>query len=152
MKGERPSCGGPCARNGLWLYYIYVCLSHIQRSMNPDQSPPDYVYRLAALAEWKEAQKTGRVPLREIDEKDGYIHLSTREQLLETARLHFPGARDLVALEIPLAPIAANVRFEVAPKRGEAFPHLYAPLEPGMVERVLAIEPDGDGFGIGDAL
>lgn len=118
--------------------------------MNTDQPQPKYVYRLAARAEWKEALKTGRVPLREIDEQDGYIHLSTREQLLETARLHFAGARDLVALEIPLAPIASNVRFETAPKRGEAFPHLYAPLEPTMVERVLAIEPDGDDFRIGD--
>jgi len=120
--------------------------------MTTEQPQPAYVYRLAALGEWKEALKAGRVPLREIDEKDGYIHLSTREQLLETARLHFAGARDLVALEIPLAPIASNVRFETAPKRGEAFPHLYAPLEPAMVKRVLAIEPDGDAFRIGDAL
>ena len=120
--------------------------------MSIDQSKSDFVYRLATRAEWIEAQETGRVPLRDIDEKDGYIHLSTRDQLLETARLHFAGERDLLALEIPLQQIATHVRFELAPKRGEEFPHLYASLEHGWVSRALCLQSANDGFVIGDPL
>ncbi|MEM9619873.1 MAG: DUF952 domain-containing protein [Pseudomonadota bacterium] len=120
--------------------------------MAADQPKPEFVYRLAARAEWAEAQKTGRVPLREIDQEDGYVHLSTRNQLLETAKLHFAGARDLLALEIPLAGIESQVRFELAPKRGEEFPHLYAPLETTSVKRALALVRVDDGFAIGDAI
>ena len=120
--------------------------------MNMDQPKPEFVYRLATGAEWAEAQKIGRVPLRSIDEKDGYIHLSSRDQLLETARLHFAGENDLLALEIPLHPIASHVKFELAPKRGEAFPHLFASLEVSWVSQALRLVPAKDGFIIGDPL
>ena len=120
--------------------------------MSMDQSKPEFVYRLATGAEWVEAQKTGRVPLRSIDEKDGYIHLSTRDQLLETARLHFADAKDLLALEIPLQPIASHVKFELAPKRGEEFPHLFASLKASDVKQALCLVSANDGFVIGDRL
>ena len=114
-----------------------------------DPSTPQYVYRLASAAEWRVAETTGIVPKREIDLKDGYVHLSTKEQVLETARLHFKGAEDLLALEIPLAPIAVDVRFELAPKRGESFPHLYRELRRADVTAVVTLLRDGDEFGFG---
>ncbi|MEZ5893195.1 MAG: DUF952 domain-containing protein [Parvularculaceae bacterium] len=110
---------------------------------------PEFVYRLASEAEWRTADASGVVPLREIDERDGYVHLSTREQVLETARLHFAGADDLLALEIPLALIAAKVKFEIAPKRGEAFPHLYDRLRMSDVGAVIPLIRDGAEFRFG---
>lgn len=110
---------------------------------------PEFVYRLATAAEWRAAQGSGVVPEREIDAKDGYMHLSTREQVLETARLHFAGADDLLALEIPLAPVAQDVKFELAPKRGEAFPHLYRTLRCEDVAAVISLERDGEAFRFG---
>lgn len=110
---------------------------------------PDFVYRLATAAEWREAQASGAVPKREIDVKDGYVHLSTREQVLDTARLHFAGTHDLLALEIPLAPIAQDVKFELAPKRGESFPHLYRTLRRGDVAAVIPLEREGEAFRFG---
>jgi len=120
--------------------------------MNSDQAKQKVVYRLATRAEWAQALETGRVPLREIDRDDGYIHLSTRDQLLETARLHFAGEHDLLALAIPLERIAAHLKFELAPKRGEEFPHLYAPLDTALVIQALHLVSSGNGFAIGDAL
>jgi uncharacterized protein (DUF952 family) len=110
---------------------------------------PQSVYRLASAAEWREAEGTGVVPLREIDRRDGYIHLSTRKQVLETARLHFSGADDLLALEIPLAPIADLVKFELAPKRGEAFPHLYGELRREHVRAVIPLVRKDTEFSFG---
>ena len=114
--------------------------------------PHDCVYRLATATEWLVTDETGIAPTRPIDKQDGYIHLSTAEQVLDTANLHFADAPDLLALEIPLAPIAAMVKFERAPKRGEDFPHLYGVLRREHVSRVLRLMRSDDGFYFGEAL
>lgn len=109
------------------------------------------LYRIASRAEWRAAQAAGVVPEREIDKRDGYMHLSTREQVLETARLHFAGSDDLLALEICGAQCADAVKFELAPKRGEAFPHLYRPLKSEEIVDVVAIIRDGTAFRFGSS-
>lgn len=119
--------------------------------MSAERSPT-FVYRLATGDEWRAARETGRVPKRDIDARDGYFHLSTREQALETANLHFRDADDLLALEIPLAPIAAHVKFELAPKRAEAFPHLYADLKTAHVAAAIRLEKTAGGFQFGERL
>lgn len=116
------------------------------------ENRPDFVYRLATLAEWRSAEESGVVPLRDIDERDGYIHLSTRAQVIDTASLHFAAEKDLLALEIPFELIAADVKFELAPKRGEAFPHLYGVLRREHVRSALKMEWSGKAFAFGDAL
>jgi len=108
-----------------------------------------FVYRLATKQEWFIAQETGIAPTREVDERDGYMHLSTRDQALETARRHFVGATDLLALEISLDEIATQVKFEMAPKRGEKFPHLYGALRTEHIRRAIRLEPTNSGFKFG---
>lgn len=116
------------------------------------KNTPDFVYRLASPQEWAAAQASGVVPSRDIDARDGYMHLSTRAQALETARIHFADAGDLLALEIPFAVIADAVKFELAPKRGEHFPHLYAPLKVELVSRVLRLTRKDDDYVFGGPL
>ena len=109
------------------------------------EEAPAFAYKLAPAAVWREARVSGVVAWSRDDMRDGFMHLSTRAQLLESARRHFAGADDLVALEIALADIADRVRFEMAPKRGEAFPHLYGELPARLVRRALRMtrRPDG---------
>ena len=73
-----------------------------------------------------------------IDLADGYIHLSTAEQLDETVAKHFAGQQDLHIAAVDLeAQEEETVRWE--PSRGGAlFPHLYAPL---LLETVIAYGP-----------
>ncbi len=113
-------------------------------------SAPEFVYRLVSAAEWRDAKQSGIVPKCDIDLKDGYMHLSTRQQVLETARLHFAGVDDLMALEIPFAGIADDVKFELAPKRGEAFPHLYRVLRYDDVAAVWPLLREGATFKFGE--
>ncbi|MEX6633081.1 DUF952 domain-containing protein [Hyphococcus lacteus] len=110
------------------------------------------VFRLATLDEWNSAQVNGLVPEREIDTRDGYMHLSTRDQALETANIHFKGVKDLLLLEIPAAPIAKFLKYELAPKRGDAFPHLYSSLRVTDVERAVRLIETGNGFEFGEPL
>jgi uncharacterized protein (DUF952 family) len=85
------------------------------------------VFKIMSLDDWSAARRTGAVAPAPIDVKDGYIHLSTEEQVLETARLHFAGRDDLVAIEFDGASFGDALKWE-ASRGGALFPHLYAAL------------------------
>lgn len=108
------------------------------------------VYKLVAPDAWARAQDTGIVEPAEIDRKDGYIHLSTVSQALETARLYFADAPALLALEIDPARVDGEIRYELAPKRGEAFPHLYGALPLSAVLRARPLRREGAGYAFAD--
>jgi uncharacterized protein (DUF952 family) len=67
---------------------------------------------------------------------EGFIHLSTADQLLRTAARHFAGRTDLVVIAIDPAKLEAPLRYAHA--HGEAFPHLHGPLP---MRAVTAVEP-----------
>ena len=72
-----------------------------------------------------------------IDLADGYIHLSTSDQLDETLAKHFAGQDDLHIAAVDLDAQGEALRWE--PSRGGAlFPHLYAPQ---LLETVIAYGP-----------
>ena len=106
--------------------------------------PPEFIYKVTTGTQWNSGGKAGLVPPMPIDEKDGYMHFSTAGQLRETLALHFKGQGDLMLLTVPLAPLAADVKWE--PSRGGAlFPHLYAPLPVSSVSAADPIAVDADG-------
>ena len=107
---------------------------------------PTRVYRLITAEGLTVARAAGVVPYAELDRRDGFFHLSTADQALETASVHFAGHTDLYALEIPLAGITEDVRFEpVAERGGAVFPHLYGELSMGAVGRVRRLRKGPDG-------
>ncbi len=72
-----------------------------------------------------------------VDLADGYVHLSTAEQLDETVDKHFAGQSDLHIAAVDLAALGSAIHWE--PSRGGAlFPHLYGPL---LLETVIAYGP-----------
>jgi uncharacterized protein (DUF952 family) len=79
-----------------------------------------------------------------VDLADGYIHLSTAEQLQETIDKHFAGQEDLWLVAVDLSAVPEAVKWE--PSRGGAlFPHLYRELALDFVVAYseLNYEPDG---------
>ena len=62
------------------------------------------------------------------DQRDGFIHFSTAEQLPGTLARHYAGQTDLMLLALDAASLGPALKWELAPKRGQEFPHLYAPL------------------------
>ena len=69
-------------------------------------------------------------------ETEGFIHCSTKEQLLGVANHWFPGRDDLLLLKIDPGKLSAQVRFEDGGD-GQLFPHVY-----GLIEKyaVVAVE------------
>ena len=106
-------------------------------------------YRLALPEEWDSACASGEVPRRQIDIDDGYFHLSTGTQLIETANLHFAAHQVLVALAFRAETLADHIKMELAPKRQQYFPHYYGALQTKDVAEVLTLEKaEGGSFGV----
>ncbi|SDZ29269.1 Uncharacterized conserved protein, DUF952 family [Micromonospora pattaloongensis] len=99
------------------------------------------IYKLLTAEEWSVARAVGRFEGSAVDHRDGFIHLSGREQVVETARRHFAGGAGLALLTVDPDRLGAALRWE--PSRGGAlFPHLYGPLPVDAVVGVDAIPPD----------
>ena len=60
----------------------------------------ELLYKVLRAAEWQAVQTQGVVRGSPDDTRDGFIHLSTREQLDGTLARHFAGESGLVMLEI----------------------------------------------------
>ena len=90
------------------------------------------VYKVLRLEEAEVFDSTGEAPLSPADERDGYVHLSTREQLLETLEKHFPDVRAVRLLTVDADRLGEALRWEPA-REGELFPHLYGRLLAGHV-------------------
>lgn len=73
-----------------------------------------------------------------IDLADGYIHLSTAEQLTETVDKHFAGQSDLHVAAVDLGSFGTGLKWEES-RGGQLFPHLYG--GPLLLETVIAYGP-----------
>lgn len=104
---------------------------------------PQIAYKVLTDAEMKELE-TGAFTGSAVDRADGFIHLSTADQLTETVDRHFAGQAGLWVAAVDLAAEGQSVKWE--PSRGGAlFPHLYGAL---LLETVVAygpLERDDDG-------
>ncbi|MDJ0277105.1 DUF952 domain-containing protein [Sphingomonas sp. 2R-10] len=72
-----------------------------------------------------------------VDLADGYVHLSTFDQLTETVDKHFAGHDDLHVAEVDLDALGDAVKWDES-RGGQLFPHLYAPLP---LDAVVAYGP-----------
>ena len=62
-----------------------------------------------------------------VDVADGYIHLSTADQLEGTLAKHFAGQIGLMIAEVDLTLFGDAIRWEES-RGGDLFPHLYGEL------------------------
>ncbi|WP_261970559.1 DUF952 domain-containing protein [Prosthecodimorpha staleyi] len=104
----------------------------------------DKIFKIANAAAWTAAEALGRFDGAPVDLADGYIHLSTRAQVAETAARHFAGQADLVLVAVDPASLGAALRYEPS-RGGQLFPHLYGhlPLSAVAWTAPLPLGPDG---------
>ena len=112
------------------------------------------VYRVISGEDWEIAQRTGVVPRCGADERDGFVHLSTADTMLETANLYFEPAEAPLIIEVLTRQLGAALRWEEVASRGDKlFPHLYAPGIPyHAITAHIALEVSGgvkSGFTLG---
>jgi uncharacterized protein (DUF952 family) len=110
------------------------------------------IFHIILSAVWDEAQSESVYRGDTLD-AEGFIHFSTREQVLFVANARYKGHPGLLLLEIDTdklsAPLKYEAPFEGAPSGLDAdphFPHLYGALNLDAVIAVHPFEPDADGF------
>ena len=79
-----------------------------------------------------------------VDIADGFVHLSTADQLAETIDRHFSDEADLQIAAVDLDAYGDAVRWETS-RGGQLFPHLYAPLTLDALLAYGPLEREKDG-------
>lgn len=102
------------------------------------------VYKILSAPDWSTAEALGYTKTA-LDEGDGYVHLSTREQVAETLRLHYPGQVDVRLLEYIIEEMSGAVRWEES-RGGALFPHLYSTLRLDAAKRVWTLALNAAGI------
>ena len=88
---------------------------------------PRMIYHMCRAEDWAAALSAGIYHGSAEDRADGFLHFSTAEQIVESARRHRAGQPGLVLIAVESDRLGTRLRWE--PSRGGAlFPHLYGPL------------------------
>ncbi|MBC2666432.1 DUF952 domain-containing protein [Novosphingobium flavum] len=105
---------------------------------------PAPAYKVLTADQHEELTARGSFAGAPVDLADGYIHLSTAEQLAETVRKHFAGQDDLWIAAFDLTALGDAVVWEPS-RGGQLFPHIYAelPLAAAIAIAPLAWTADG---------
>lgn len=105
---------------------------------------PSVAYRILTGAQKDVLVRDGFFAGAPPDLADGYLHLSTADQLAATLDIHFAGRSDLWIAAIDLSCLGSAVKWEVS-RGGQLFPHLHGPLEASAVIACRRVERDGNG-------
>jgi uncharacterized protein (DUF952 family) len=101
---------------------------------------------------WDVAQRQGQYSAPSLM-SEGFIHCSTRKQVLPVADQFYKGQTGLIILVIDATRLSSKLKweppFEGASPAGvpanDAFPHIYGPINLEAVVQVLGFEPASDG-------
>jgi uncharacterized protein (DUF952 family) len=93
------------------------------------------IFKILLPAEWAQFEADGYFDGSPFDRTSGYIHLSTREQVVGTAERRFADAGPLVVVAIDPDAFVELIRWEMMPNGGP-YPHLYGRLP---ITAVLAV-------------
>lgn len=105
------------------------------------------IYHIATQKGWEEARLTGQYSPPSLA-VEGFIHASTREQVVSSANLFFRGQTDLVLLVIDSEKISCTLCFDLVTTQGrqQLFPHIYGPLNLDSIVQVIVFNSGEDGL------
>jgi len=101
-----------------------------------------YVFHITERGAFAAALEAGAYEAESL-QAEGFVHCSTRAQVLRTAARFFGGRAGLVLLCIDSAPLGESLRYEHAD--GEAFPHCYGPIPLEAIPAVIDFPCRADG-------
>lgn len=107
------------------------------------------IYHLALREDWEAAVAAGEPyavsTLGSSLDEVGFLHCSYAGQVQRIADLVYRGRDDVLLLTIDRGRVRAKVRPEDLTGEGEAYPHIYGPLDLDAVVDVRPLTPGPDG-------
>ena len=92
-------------------------------------------YKILTADQWAQFQSEGIFTGAPIDLADGYIHMSTTDQLDETLAKHFAGQTGLIIATVDLTQLGDALKWEIS-RGGAIFPHYYGALPMAAVVEI----------------
>jgi len=102
------------------------------------------IYKVVSRQLWAEAETADVFHGAPIDLKDGFVHFSTADQVVETVAKHFSGQDDLLLVEVDAGRLGEALRWEIS-RGGDLFPHLYGAMPLDSVLSVTELPRGEDG-------
>ena len=115
------------------MLYIAVCIATIIMTI---------ILHITRREEWEKAKVSGFYRGDTLD-SEGFIHCSTRTQVIKVANFRFRSQGDLVVLCIDSLYVEAEIRYEGVE---DLFPHVYGVLNVDAVVKVVEFVCGEDGF------
>ena len=113
-------------------------------SFDRDEDVNKQGYKILTTSEWTEAKSLGEIEPA-LDRRDGFIHLSTAQQLAGTLAFYFKDFDSLILLQINTQDFKDEIVFEKAVPAGDRFgkfPHLYGSLKVEKIKNKWEIKRD----------
>jgi len=103
------------------------------------------IFHITTRDGWEAALNNGSYAPRSL-EQERFIHCSRRWQLADVANARYAGQQNLVVLCIDTDRVLPEIRSEDCFNTGERYPHIYGPLDPGAVTKVVGLSLNADGL------
>jgi len=110
------------------------------------------ILHLASNAAWLAAVRRGEYHADSLS-AEGFIHCSTKSQIVGVANAFYHNQHGLVLIVIDPDKLDAELKWEppaepepTHAREGELFPHVYGPINLDAVTNVIHFEPDENGI------
>ena len=145
----QPACGPRISNRDMAdIGQIISCPSELPVQLRPPSAKAKHmdgtVYKVMSRTAFAEAKAKGRFEGSADDRRDGFIHLSSADQLEGTLAKHFAGGKVLVVLAMDTTTLGERLCWEPS-RGGDLFPQLYGPLpfEALIWEEPIELGTDG---------
>ena len=102
------------------------------------------VYKICSKNDWNNAVIKKLYTGSEVDNKDGFIHLSTKEQVKVTVLKHFSGQKHLLIIQFKVDKLKTKLKWEIS-RDNDLFPHYYGHIETHLAEKVFNLDLGPNG-------
>ena len=96
------------------------------------------IYHIVPTADWVKQERYPHYETASL-QTEGFIHLSTKEQVTGTLNRYYRHVPDLLLLHVDTDKLTNDLRYELANNR-ELFPHLYGPLNKDAVVHIEILD------------
>ena len=106
--------------------------------------PVPEIFHLTVPDVWEQARRDGALTMSTRDvtlAEEGFVHCSFAEQLAATAERFFGDLDEIVVLRIDPALLTSPVVVEDLYDAGQAFPHVYGPIDVAAVVEIRRTSP-----------
>lgn len=102
------------------------------------------IFHILPADDWETAKENGAYSPASL-ETEGFIHCSTRGQVIRSANIFFKGQSNLLILWIDAEKIQPEIRYEDLLGEGTLFPHIYGLLNLDAVVHISHLKSGEDG-------